>query len=106
MVSITLSGSVVASIKITCSGGSSRVFRNAFDAAFDNICTSSKINILFFPGDVAIKFTLSFISLISSTLLWDAASISDTSKIGSHPSSLAIILASEVFPTPFGPEKR
>ena len=37
MVSITLSGSVVASIKITCSGGSSNVLRNAFDAAFDNI---------------------------------------------------------------------
>ena len=37
IVSITLSGSVVASIKITWSGGSSSVFKNAFEAALESI---------------------------------------------------------------------
>ena len=36
-VSSTLSGSVVARIKIICSGGSSNVFKNALEAAFDNM---------------------------------------------------------------------
>ena len=69
IVSITLSGSVVASIKITCSGGSSRVFKNAFEAALESICTSSRMNTLFFPGLLAIKLTLSLSSRTSSTLL-------------------------------------
>ena len=102
----TLSGSVVASIKIICSGGSSKVLRKAFEAALESMWTSSKINTLFFPGLLAIKFTLSFISRMSSTLLCDAASISDMSKIGSQPSCKAIILANDVLPTPLGPEKR
>ena len=93
-------------MNITCSGGSSKVFKNAFEAALDNICTSSKINTLFLPGLLAIKLILSFNSLMSSTLLWEAASISVISKTGSQPKVVAIILASEVLPTPLGPENK
>ena len=102
----TLSGSVVAKIKTICCGGSSSVFKKALEAALDNMCTSSKIKTLFLPGLLAIKLIDSFNSLISSTLLFEAASISVISKTGSQPSSTAIILANEVLPTPRGPENR
>ena len=44
MVSLTFCGSVVANTNTTCGGGSSSVFSSAASAAFDNMCTSSKIN--------------------------------------------------------------
>jgi len=43
IVSGTLFVSVVASINFTNSGGSSRIFKRALKAHFDNICTSSII---------------------------------------------------------------
>ena len=52
------------------------------------------------------KLTLSLSSLTSSTLLWDAASISVISNTGSHPIVVAIIRANEVLPTPLGPENK
>ena len=70
------------------------------------MCTSSKIKTLLLPGLLAMKLILSFKSLMSSTLLCDAASISVISNTGSHPRVVAIILAKEVFPTPLGPENR
>ena len=39
----TLFASVVASTKIVCGGGSSSVFRNAFHAAVDSMCASSRM---------------------------------------------------------------
>ena len=44
MVGIILCFSVVARMKITYDGGSSKVFRNALNAACESICTSSMIN--------------------------------------------------------------
>lgn len=71
-------GSVVASINFTCAGGSSNVFSSALNAPVDNICTSSIIYTLYFAS-VGKKFTSSRMALISSTLLFDAASISTIS---------------------------
>lgn len=67
--------SVVAKMKITCFGGSSKVFRKAFHALCDSMWTSSIIYILYLEFEGRI-FTLSRSSLISSTPLFDAASIS------------------------------
>ena len=39
----TLFASVVASTKIVCGGGSSRVLRNAFHAAVESMCASSRM---------------------------------------------------------------
>ena len=39
----TLCASVVASTKTTCAGGSSSVFRNAFHAAGESMCASSRM---------------------------------------------------------------
>ena len=39
----TLLASVVASTKIVCGGGSSSVFRNAFHAAVESMCASSRM---------------------------------------------------------------
>ena len=39
----TLFASVVASTKIVCGGGSSSVLRNAFHAAVDSMCASSRM---------------------------------------------------------------
>ena len=68
-------GSVVANINIIYSGGSSNVFNNALKAPIESIWTSSIIYTLYFDID-GTKLTLFFISLISSTPLFDAASIS------------------------------
>ena len=46
MVTGTLCTSVVAKMNFTCGGGSSSVFRNAFHAAFESMCTSSTMKIL------------------------------------------------------------
>ena len=120
-----LCGSVVASINIICSGGSSNVFNNALNAPVVNIWTSSIIYILYFDtvGSNVIWF---LISRISSTPLFDAASISIISTFSfelllihishfSHdkPSSgckqfivLANIFAILVLPVPRGPTNR
>ena len=71
-------GSVVASINFTCSGGSSRVLSSALNAPVESMWTSSIIYTLYFAS-VGRKFIFSFIFLMSSTLLFDAASISTIS---------------------------
>jgi hypothetical protein len=43
MVGSTFCGSVVANTKMTCDGGSSSVFNNAFDAAVESMWTSSRM---------------------------------------------------------------
>ncbi|CAB4669388.1 unannotated protein [freshwater metagenome] len=43
MVGSTFCGSVVANTKMTCDGGSSSVFSNAFDAAVESMWTSSRM---------------------------------------------------------------
>ena len=117
-------GSVVANINLTCAGGSSNVFNKALNAPVDNMWTSSIIYTLYFAR-VGKKLTSSLISLISSTLLFDAASISTISvkapesaalhishSLHGSPSfgfkqftALANILAAEVFPVPLHPLK-
>ena len=66
---------VVAKINTTCDGGSSKVKSNALKALVLSIWTSSIIYTLYLDviGD---SFTLSIISLIWSTPVFDAASIS------------------------------
>src|SRR3712207_1987796 len=118
-------GSVVASINITFSGGSSNVFRKAFTAPWVNIWASSIIYTLYLPSCGG-YLTSSISSLISSTLLCDAASISDTSiespaliflhishSLHGSPSwgfkqltAFENIFAVEVFPVPLVPQKR
>ena len=115
-------GSVVASINLTCSGGSSNVFNRALNAPVDNICTSSIIYTLYFAF-VGKKFTSSLMLLMSSTLLFDAASISTISvsepfiaplqishSLHGSPSfgfkqfiALAKTFAADVFPVPLPP---
>ena len=117
--------SVVAKINFTNPGGSSSVFNKALKAAVVNICTSSIINTLNL-ADEGLYFVCSIKSLISSIPLFEAASISITSKwellfvdsqwehfsqgfdVGpfSHKSAFAIILAVEVFPLPRRPENK
>ena len=121
----TLCGSVVAMMNITCSGGSSRVFRSALNAPCDNMCTSSMIYILYFELNGA-RAVFSFSPRMLSTPLLEAPSISITSRLSPaaislqlwhspHGSNslrpvqlraLAKILAAEVFPHPLDPEKR
>ena len=62
---------------MTYSGGSSKVFRSALNALVESICTSSMIKTLYFPS-VGEYLELSMISLMLSTLLFDAASSSVT----------------------------
>ena len=122
MVAGNFCGSVVASINLTCSGGSSSVFSNALKAPVESMCTSSIIYTLYFAF-VGKKFTSSRIALISSTLLLEAASISTISvkdpasaalhishSLHGFPScgfkqfiALAKIFALEVFPVPLLP---
>jgi hypothetical protein len=66
IVSGTLCVSVVASINLTCFGGSSNIFNNALKAPLLSICTSSIIYILYcvFVGE---NCAFSIISLILST---------------------------------------
>ena len=75
----TLCASVVASTNTTCPGGSSSVFRNAFQAAVESMCASSRMYTRREPpiGD---SDTFSRSSRMSSTELLDAASISTTSS--------------------------
>ena len=125
IVSITLWGSVVAKIKITFLGGSSKVFKSALNASFDSIWTSSIIKILYFPF-IGAYWTLFISSFASSMPRFVAASISITSKPDAFVTSwqlwhfwqgstvgplmqfrdFAKILALEVLPVPLGPQKR
>ena len=47
----TLCSSVVARINSRCSGGSSRIFSSALNAAMDSMCTSSMIYTRFFSTE-------------------------------------------------------
>ncbi len=75
----TLFASVVASTNTVFGGGSSSVFRNAFHAAVESMCASSRMYTLRRPLTGAYA-TLSRSSRMSSTELFDAASISITSS--------------------------
>ena len=112
-------------MKITYDGGSSSVFKSALNAPCDNIWTSSIIYTLYLAlaGEY---FTFSLNSLISSTLLFDAASISTTSIVLSSKISLQFshslqgsslcklvqftalenIFAVDVFPVPLVPQNK
>ena len=126
MVGRILCFSVVARIKITCWGGSSKVFRKALKAAVESMCTSSMINTLYLPTWGGMR-VCSMSVLMCSTELLDAASSSKMlnercSLKASHDSqcpqaspsavgdmqlmALAKILAQVVLPTPRGPQKR
>ncbi|RIH83620.1 hypothetical protein Mrose_02978 [Calidithermus roseus] len=118
------SGSVVAKMKITCSGGSSSVFSRALKALLDIMWASSRITTLRLPKSGASRI-FSRSSRTSSTELLLAASISSTS--GCRPSrtrrqpshtpqglrsgpvqltAWAMRRALVVLPTPRGPENR
>ncbi len=119
-------------MKIAYSGGSSSVFRKAFSAPGESMCTSSMIKTLYLPI-VGGYLTRSMIALRSSTPLFEAASSSITSTnlpsfmalqfahspqgilAASSPaaasafiqlSAFARILAVLVFPVPCVPAKR
>ena len=75
----TLLASVVARIKITCLGGSSRVFKSALAADLLSIWTSSIMYTLYLPYTGAmIAFSRS--SRMLSTPVFEAASISIMSR--------------------------
>ena len=84
MVGRTLWGSVVAKMKSTWGGGSSRVFSKALNAAVESICTSSTMYTLRRAPCGGMR-TVSRRSRISSTRLFEAASISITFRL--RPSS-------------------
>ena len=126
MVIGTLCTSVVARIKITYDGGSSSVFNSALNAAGESMCTSSMMYTLYRPS-LGGYSTSPISSRISSTRLFDAASISMTfmefpAAIAAHdaqepqglPSSngcsqltaAAKILATVVLPVPRVPVNR
>src|SRR5678815_5878285 len=65
-------------MKITCGGGSSRIFSKALKAEVDSMCTSSMIKILLRSREGAYR-ALSRNSRTLSTPVFDAASISSTS---------------------------
>ena len=48
MVAGTLCSSVVARMNIRCSGGSSKIFSSALNAAMESMCTSSMMYTRFF----------------------------------------------------------
>ena len=121
----TLCGSVVARIKVTKLGGSSRVFNSALKASFVSICTSSIMYTFCLPIE-GLYSIFSFNSRISSIPRLEAASISIKSKnfpasnakhISHSPqgspffnlvqlSAFAKIRAVVVLPVPRGPIKR
>ena len=126
MVGIILCFSVVARMKMTYDGGSSRVFRKALNAAAVSMCTSSMMNTRYFP-DAGGIITWSMSWRMSSTPLFDAASSSrilserfslncrhESHWLQASPSGvrevqlivLAKIRAQDVLPTPRDPQKR
>ena len=125
MVAGILASSVVARIKTACSGGSSSVFKSAFQAPCESMCTSSMIYTRFFT--CAGVYTTSLrISRTLSTPLLEAASISTTSSTlpasiprqlahsphgspstgRSQLTAFARIFAQVVLPVPREPQKR
>ena len=66
--------------KDNMSGGSSNVFKSALKAPIESMWTSSIMYTLYSTA-LGAYFTLSLISRISSTPLFEAASISNTSEI-------------------------
>ena len=90
IVGLIFSGLVVASMNITCSGGSSSVLRKAFSAESVSICASSIIYTLYSPT-VGGYCTDSVICLRLSTPLLEAASSSTTSR--NLPAVIALQLA-------------
>ena len=118
--------SVVARMKMTYSGGSSRVLRNALNAAGESMWTSSMMKTRYFPV-IGGTSTWLVISRMSSTELFEAASISmmlsercslkarqDSHSLQGSPSGVrcsqlmafAKIRAVVVLPTPRCPQKR
>ena len=75
---MTFSGSVVAKMNITCSGGSSTIFSKALKPCGVTICASSRMKILY-RSRAGANPARSRSSRASSTPLWLAASISTTS---------------------------
>ena len=71
--------SVVAKINFRWGGGSSSVFNSPLNACLLSICTSSKIIILYL-AEVGLYFEESINSLTSSIPVFEAASISITSR--------------------------
>ncbi len=121
IVGSTFWGSVVASTKVTCGGGSSSVFSKALEAAPVNMCTSSRMYTLLRPAvPRAARLTR---SRMASTPLLEAASSSWRSidvpdsiatQLSHTPhgspsarlvqfSARARMRALEVFPQPRGP---
>ena len=105
-------------------GGSSSVFRNAFQAAVESMCASSRMYTRL-PPCIGASATFSRSSRMSSTELFEAASISTTSsevpamiaglrrlgvEVGAAPpsalSAQASSLAIEVLPVPREPTNR
>lgn len=117
------SGSVVAKMKRTWAGGSSRVLRRALKALLESMWASSRMK-TFLGAERGARRIRSLSSRTSSTELLLAASISTTSgwvpfctawQWGQapqgfsspwHPTAMARRRAVVVFPTPLGPEKR
>ena len=76
---MTLSGSVVAKMNMTCSGGSSTIFSRALKPCGVTMCASSRMKILY-RSRAGAKVARSRRSRASSTPPWLAASISTTSR--------------------------
>ena len=76
MVGSILCFSVVARMKMTCAGGSSRVLRKALNAAVESMCTSSMMNTLYLPTCGGMR-VCSISDLMFSTELLLAASSSN-----------------------------
>ncbi len=121
-------GSVVAKMKITRGGGSSKIFSKAFHASRVSMCASSTMYTLWRPSPEGAYIARSRRSRASSTPRLDAASISTTSNAVWPPqiraqssqvphgspswvrsgqfSAMARTRARVVLPTPRGPQKR
>ncbi|CDD30341.1 putative uncharacterized protein [Firmicutes bacterium CAG:94] len=84
IVGSSLCTSVVAKMKITWGGGSSKVFSSALKAATESMCTSSMMYTRYLAV-AGVKLDSSMRERMESTPLLLAASISTTSKI--EPSS-------------------
>ncbi|OQC28507.1 MAG: hypothetical protein BWX71_00791 [Deltaproteobacteria bacterium ADurb.Bin072] len=120
----TLASSVVARMKTTWGGGSSSVFSRALNALLESMWTSSMMKVLY-RATAGVYRAFSMRSRILSTWVWVAASISKTSTaldavmssqmghtlqgVQDMPTAQlmarARMRATEVFPTPRGPEK-
>ena len=80
----TFSGSVVAKMKTTCSGGSSTIFSRALNPAVVTMCASSMMKMRY-REEAGEKPAWSRSSRVSSTPPWLAASSSVTSNVPPPP---------------------